>query len=165
MSKANYMKDGDMILDGKDGIIIRKHIHGIFGGCVLETAALVESDTTLAPAYTAAAFPCGIPVISKTVAGETTYRALPPLDITAQGSTTYKFDLPSGWAYAGIVEATVKVESPAPVMVSGVVNETAMLDSLKEMFPSAMETPTALDLSGLKSACPHLIFESDVKIA
>ena len=67
-----------------------------------------------------------------------------------------------GFAYVGIASATVKAGLPVPVVMSGVINETAMLDNMKEMFPSGMETPTALAVpSALKTACPHLIFMSD----
>lgn len=169
MSKANLMKDGDEVLTGRDGIIIRKHIYGLEGGRVLDTDALKSGNDTIAPAYTAEVIPCGIPVIFKRTEGVASFRALPPLDIaTTEGgttTTTYKFDLPDGWAYIGIAAATVKAGSPCPVMTNGVVNETAMLDYLQEIFPSAMETPTALSLSGLKTACPHLEFMSDEKIA
>ncbi len=150
MSKANLVKDVDNVLFGKDGIIIRKHIAGLEGGRVLNTDG-----------YTSEVIPCGMPVCSKTTSGVKDYKPVPPADTTDGSTTTYGFKLPSGYAYEGIAAATVKAGSSCPVMISGVVNETAMLESLKELFPSKMETPTALSLLGLKAACPHLIFMTD----
>ena len=162
MAKAKFNKEGVAVVSGKDGIIIRKHIAGLEGGRVLDTAAAKDgSNNVLIPAYTLEVVPCGIPVVSKTANGVKTYKALAPKDVTSGSTTTYKFDLPDGYAYEGIAAATVKAGMPCPVMVAGVVNETVLLDQLKELFPSEMETPTALSLSALKSACPHLIFMSD----
>ncbi len=161
MSKVQYNKDGVAVISGKDGIIIRKHIAGLEGGRFLDPAAVTSGGSTVIPAYTLEVVPCGIPVISKTANGVKTYKALAPKDVTSGSTTTYKFDLPEGYAYEGIAAATVKAGMPCPVMVAGVVNETVMLDQLKELFPSEMENPTALSLSALKSACPHLIFMSD----
>ncbi len=166
MAKAKFNKEGVAVVSGKDGIIIRKHIAGLEGGRVLDTAAAKDgSNNVLIPAYTLEVVPCGIPVVSKTADGVKNYLALPPKDVTTTvegtSTTTYKFDLPEGYAYEGIAAATVKAGMPCPVMVAGVVNETVMLDQLKELFPSEMENPTALSLSALKSACPHLIFMSD----
>ena len=169
MSKANLVKDVNEVVFGKDGIIIRKHIAGLEGGRVLDHAAISD----VIDAYSAEVIPCGIPVISKTINSVKVFKALPPRDKTtttgegqsATTTTTYEFTLPTGFAYEGIAAATVKASDPCPVMIAGVVNETVLLDSLKELFPSAMETPTALSLSALKSACPHLIFVSDEKIA
>lgn len=161
MSKVQYNKDGVAVISGKDGIIIRKHIAGLEGGRFLDPAAVTSGGSTVIPAYTLEVVPCGIPVISKTANGVKTYKALAPKDVTSGSTTTYKFDLPEGYAYEGIAAATVKAGMPCPVMVAGVVNETVLLDQLKKLFPSEMETPTALSLSALKSACPHLIFMSD----
>lgn len=161
MAKVQFNKEGVAVNTGKDGIIIRKHIAGLEGGRFLDPAAIKNGDTVILAAYDKEVIPCGIPVISKTVAGVTTHKALYPKDVTVESTTTYKFDLPSGWAYEGIAAATVKTGMPCPVMVAGVVNETALLDYVSEMFPSAMETPTALSLSALKTACPNLIFMSD----
>lgn len=170
MAKAKFNKDAVAVSSGKDGIIIRKHIAGLEGGRVLDTAAAKDnSNNVLIPAYTLEVVPCGIPVVSKSTNGVKNYLALPPKDVTvttgegqsATTTTTYKFDLPDGYSYEGIASATVKAGMPCPVMTAGVVNETVMLEHLKELFPSEMETPTALSLSALKSACPHLIFMSD----
>lgn len=166
MSKAKFNKDGVAIVSGKDGIIIRKHIAGLEGGRVLDTSAAKDnSSNVLIPAYTLEVVPCGIPVVSKASNGVKNYFALPPTDVTVTSdqtsTTTYKFDLPEGYTYEGIAAATVKAGMPCPVMVAGVVNETVMLNQLKEFFPSEMETPTALSLSALKSACPNIIFMTD----
>lgn len=157
MAKAKFNKDGVAVVTGKDGIIIRKYIAGLEGGRVIDTAAIAS----VIAAYEKEVVPCGVPIISKTASGVTTYKALPPTDATVSSTTTYAFRLPDGWAYVGIASATVKAGMPCPIMTAGVVNETAMLDNIKETFPSEMETPTALSLSALKSACPHLIFMSD----
>ena len=161
MSKVQFNKDGVAVISGKDGIIIRKHIAGLEGGRFLDPAAVTSGGSTVIPAYTLEVVPCGIPVISKTANGVKTYKALAPKDVTSGSSTTYKLDLPDGYAYEGIAAATVKTGMPCPVMVAGVVNETVLLAQLAELFPSEMETPTALSLSALKSACPNLIFMSD----
>lgn len=166
MAKAKFNKEGVAVVSGRDGIIIRKHIAGLEGGRVLDTAAAKDgSNNVLIPAYTLEVVPCGIPVVSKTANGVKNYLALPPKDVTTtEGqttTTTYKFNLPDGYAYEGIAAATVKAGMPCPVMVAGVVNETVLLAQLAELFPSEMETPTALSLSALKSACPNLIFMSD----
>lgn len=165
MSKVQYNKDGVAVISGKDGIIIRKHIAGLEGGRFLDPAAVTSGGSTVIPAYTLEVVPCGIPVISKTANGVKTYKALAPKDVTTTvdgtSTTTYKFDLPEGYAYEGVAAATVKAGMPCPVMVAGVVNETVLLAQLAELFPSEMETPTALSLSALKSACPNLIFMSD----
>jgi len=165
MAKAKFNADAVSVLAGKDGIIIRKHIAGLEGGRVIDLTALTSGNDTLLAAYSLEVIPCGMPIISKTANGATTYKALPPKDVSVTANqtttTTYKFDLPDGWAYAGIAAATVKASMPCPIMVSGVVNETVMLENLADLFPSEMETPTALSLSALKSACPHLIFMSE----
>ncbi len=140
-----------------DGIIIRKHIYGLEAGRVIDTDAIAS----VIEAYTADVIPCGIPVIRKEISGVPVYKVLPPKDVTVSDTTTYKFDLPDGWAYVGIAAATVRKNQACPVMDNGVVNEKAMLNSLTKLFPSAMEVPTALSLSALKTACPHLQFMSD----
>lgn len=165
MTKVKFNKDAVSVVSGKDGIIVRKHIAGLEGGRVIDLTKLASGGTTLIAAYEKEVIPCGIPIIGKTSDGVTTYKALPPTDVTTvsgeNSTTTYKFDIPEGWSYKGIAGATVLAGMPCPIIVAGVINEVAMLDNIKEMFPSAMETPTALSLSALKSACPHLIFMSD----
>lgn len=157
MPKANLTKEAFDVLSGMDGIIIRKHIYGFEAGRVIDTAAI--SGTI--EAYTEDVIPCGIPVISKEVSGVPVYKVLPPKDKIVSDTTTYEFTLPSGWAYVGIAAATVRKNQACPVMNNGVVNEKALLNSLTTLFPSSMETPTALSLSDLKTACPHLQFMSD----
>ena len=151
MAKAKFNNDGNTVVAGKDGIIVRKYIAGLEGGRALDLDG-----------YALEVIPCGTPIASKTASGVTTYKPVPPKDVTASSTTTYGFNLPSGFAYVGIASATVKAGLPVPVVMSGVINETAMLDNMKEMFPSSMETPTALAVpSALKTACPNLIFMSD----
>lgn len=157
MPKANLTKEAFDVLSGMDGIIIRKHIYGLEAGRVIDTAAI--SGTI--EAYSEDVIPCGIPVISKEVSGVPVYKVLPPTDVTEDETTTYGFNLPSGYSYVGIAAATVRANQACPVMNNGVVNEKAMLNNLTKLFPSGMETPTALSLSDLKSACPHLQFMSD----
>lgn len=157
MPKANLTNEAFEVLRGFDGIIIRKHIYGFEAGRVIDTNAIAS----VIDAYTADVIPCGIPVIRKEISGVPTYKVLPPTDATASGTTTYAFRLPDGWSYVGIAAATVRKNQACPIMDNGVVNETAMLNSLKQLFPSSMETPTALSLSALKSACPHLQFMTD----
>ena len=157
MPKANLTNDAFEVLRGFDGIIIRKHIYGFEAGRVIDTNAI---EGTI-EAYTEDVIPCGIPVIRKEISGVPVYKVLPPKDVTSGGTTTYGFNLPSGWTYVGIAAATVRKNQACPIMDNGVANETAMLNSLKQMFPSSMETPTALSISALKSACPHLQFMTD----
>lgn len=158
---ANFNREDTNVLTGKDGVIIRKHIFGLEGGRVLNPDAIDGVQS----AYPIGIIPCGTPVAKGTVSNETVYIAVYPKDTTAEGSTSYAYTLPSGFAYVGIAAATVKAGAPCPVMVSGVVNEVALLDDQKQNFPSSMETPTDLSLSALKTACPHLIFTDEEKLS
>ena len=159
MKTVNYNKEGVNVKAEMDGIIVRKHIAGLAGGRALGLDALEDnSHNILVAAYSKDIIPCGLPIITD---GSGNYMPLPPTDVTVEATTTYKFDKPDGWSYAGLCGATVVAGKPVPVIVAGVINEPAMLANITEQFPSSMEEPNALSLTAIKSALPHLIFEKD----
>lgn len=142
MSKAQYNKDGVAVNSGKDGIIIRKHIAGLEGGRLLDTTG-----------YSLEVIPCGIPVAVKTANGVTTHKPIVP--------ASNAFTLPEGFTFEGVASATAKAGLPTPVMFAGVVNKTAMLNYLKELFPDGITDVSTVNLSAIETACKHLMFVSD----
>jgi len=158
MKTVNYTKESNRVDASKDGVIVRKHISGLAGGRALGLEEVKSGNTVLLPAYNKKCIPCGLPIITD---GNGNYYPLPPTDVESGGSTTYKFNLPANYSYAGLNGATILAGKPASVVVAGVINEIALINYITEMFPSSMETPNALDLSAIKSALPHLIFEND----
>ncbi|MBQ9546762.1 MAG: hypothetical protein IJU90_05700 [Bacteroidales bacterium] len=163
MKTVNYTKEGVNVNTELDGVIVRKHISGLAGGRALGLDALKDnSNNVLVAAYTNNVVPCGLPIITD---GNGNYIPLPPTDVTSgegqSATTTYQFNKPDGWTYAGLCGATILAGKPASVIVAGAINEVALLANITEHFPSSLETPNALSLSAIKSALPHLIFEKD----
>ena len=147
MANVNYVKEGTQVDATKDSVIVRKHIAGLAGGRALDLTG-----------YTAKEIPCGLPIITD---GNGTYKPLAPADTTVESVTTYGFTLPDGYSYAGICGASVLAGKGVSVVTAAVINETAMVANITEKFPSSMTTPNALSLSAIKSALPHIIWESD----
>jgi hypothetical protein len=144
---VNLTREDSSVLTGKDGIIIRKRFFGLEAGRVLNLDQ-VEG----APAYTQGVVPCGLPVITRQVEGEPTYKPLAP---------TEGFVLPAGWSYAGLAGATVKSTKSCPIVIAGVVNEVALLEHLKEIFDISNRVLTVADLAPLKAALPQIMFVRD----
>lgn len=138
METVNYTQEGNNINSAMDGVIVRKHIAGLAGG-----RALDMTD------YTAKVVPCGLPIITD---GNGNYKPLAP---------TNGFVLPAGYNYAGLCGATVLAGAPVSVVVAGVINWVAMLTFIKEVLPTPDRVLTKEDLAAIKTALPHIIFESD----
>lgn len=141
MPKANLTKEAIEVLQGMDGIIIRKYIYGIEAGRVLD-----NTD------YNYDVVPCGTPIITKLINNEQVYKALVP---------TEGYVIPSGWSVAGLASATVRNGQACPIIINGVVNEVALLANMKKVFPTPNRVLTIEDLAVIKSALPHIIFMSD----
>lgn len=146
--KVDLTNEQNKVLTGKDGIVIRQHISGFEGGRVL----VVEG-------YPADVIPAGVPVITD---GNGVYKPLLPTDTTVESETTYGFTIPNGYSVCGIVEATIRTKMPtAAILTAGVVNEVAMIDSIKQIAPPTQEEPNDLSLSAIKSALPLIQFVKD----
>lgn len=143
MTKAKFNKDGVAVVTGKDGIILRKHIAGYAGGRVLDMSGRTEQ-----------VIPCGLPIATD---GKGNYKPVFPVNDAANGG----FVLPSGFQFAGLCGATELAAKPVSVVTSGVFNEVALLANLKEICPTPDRVLTLSDLTAVKSALPHIIFESD----
>lgn len=141
MPKANLTKETMTVIDGRDGIIVRKHVYGIEAGRVLDVTD-----------YNYDVVPCGTPVIKKLNGNEMVYKALVP---------TEGFVLPSGWSYAGIAAASVKKGQACPILVGGMVNEVALIENMKDFFPTPDRAVTIDDLAAIKAALPHIVWMSD----
>lgn len=138
MATTNYVKEGTQVNAGMDGVIIRKHIAGLAGGRALDMTGV-----------TAKAIPAGLPIITD---GEGNYKPLFP---------TEGFVVPQGYTIAGICGASALAEKGVSVLTAGVVNETALLANLKNVYPTPNRVVTLSDLAVVKSALPHIIWESD----
>lgn len=143
MPKAKFNSDATTVISGKDGIIIRKHIAGFAGGCVLDMTGRTEK-----------VIPCGLPIATD---GKGTFKPVFPVDDAANGG----FILPAGFHYAGLCGASEMANKPISVITAGVVNEMALLLNLKEMCPTPNRVLTLSDLTALKSALLHIIWEHD----
>lgn len=138
MNPVNYTKDGVSVNTTKDGVIIRKHFHGLAAGRSLDMTGV-----------TAKVVPCGLPIATD---GKGNYKPIYP---------TEGFVLPAGYHYCGVCGATVLAGKPVSVMDAGVVNDIALLAFLKEVCPTPNRVLTTSDLTAIKAALPHIIWEND----
>ena len=138
MANVNYVKEGVILNAGVDGVIIRKHFAGLAGGRALDMTGL-----------TAKAIPAGLPIITD---GKGEYKPLFP---------TEGFVVPQGWTIAGLCGASVLADKAVSVVTAAVVNESALLANLKNVYPTPDRVVTVADLAVVKSALPHIIWESD----
>lgn len=143
MAKAKFNNDGVSVVSGKDGVIIRKHIAGLAGGRALDMTGRTEK-----------VIPCGLPIATD---GRGNYKPVFPVNDAANGG----FVLPDGYHYAGLCGATELASKPVSVVTSGVFNEVALIANLKEICPTPDRALTLSDLTAIKSALPHIIFEFD----
>ncbi len=140
---AKFNKEEIQVLAGKDGVILCKHIAGLTSGRVLDMTDNSEK-----------VIPCGLPIATD---GKGSYKPIFPVDDAANGG----FVLPEGYHYAGLCGATELATKPVSVVTAGVFNEEALLANLKQVCPTPNRVLTLSDLTAIKSALPHLIFEHD----
>lgn len=138
MDPVNYTKEGVFVNTSKDGVIIRKHFHGLAAGRSIDINGV-----------TAKVVPCGLPIATD---GKGSYKPVYP---------TEGFVLPAGYHYCGVCGATVLVGKPVSIMDAGAVNEFALLAFLKEVCPTPNRVLTIADLAAVKTALPHIIWEKD----
>ncbi len=129
----------EQLLTGNDSIVIRKYIDGIEGGRALDLTEYLKV------AGTSSVLQAGHVIITKDGA----YRPMP----LATGATAYD-TLPVGWAYAGILAASINASRDgAAIMTRGKVNASA----------AAQPYDLASILTDLKAALPLVEFVEDGK--